>query len=82
MMERLGFSVALFAALAVAQGASVRKMRGKELAAYALLLLPVLYQDAIYVIHAGWPSLPDLMSILLKPPAAAIDRYLSSGEAG
>ncbi|MFD2327861.1 hypothetical protein ACFSR7_01270 [Cohnella sp. GCM10020058] len=82
MMERLGFSVALFAVLAVAQGASVTKMRGKELAAYALLLLPVLYQSANYISQAGWPSLPELMCSLLKTPATAIDRYLSSSGNG
>ncbi|MFC3799678.1 hypothetical protein [Cohnella sp. GCM10012308] len=82
MMERLGFSAALFAALAVAQSASITKMRGKELAAYALLLLPVLYQGVNYVSQAGWPSLPELMCGLLKAPATAIDRYLSSGGNG
>lgn len=82
MITRLGFSVVLFAALAVAQGASIRKMRGKELAAFALLLLPVLYQDAIYVSQAQWPSLPELMGVLLKTPATALDRYLSSGGNG
>ncbi|MDG0791650.1 hypothetical protein OMP38_12795 [Cohnella ginsengisoli] len=82
MIVRLGFSVALFAALAVAQGASVKKMRGKELAAFTLLLLPVLYQDAIYVRQADWPSLPELMGVLLKTPAAALDRFLASGGNG
>ncbi|MDG0808327.1 hypothetical protein [Cohnella rhizosphaerae] len=82
MTVRLGFSVVLFAALAVAQGASIKKMRGRELWAFALLMLPVLYQDAIYVKQADWPSLPELMGLLLKTPATALDRLLSSGGHG
>lgn len=72
MFERIGVIGLLFVIQAVWERRLWKSMSAKEVAGYALLMLPVAYLAAFFVSGQDWPNYTDLLQYVFGKPANRI----------
>ncbi|MBP1991119.1 hypothetical protein [Paenibacillus eucommiae] len=72
MLEKIIVVLLLFACMLAGDGRRLKHMSRKEVAGYAVVILPAVYLALIFLFNTTWPNLTDLLRMMYGQPAGQL----------